>query len=230
MGQNQTQETLGQINQAPQADAQYNTQNTQQPQVEMQYTAQPQQVAAQDFYNAQYDGQTQYANYTGTVTSPVIEESKKGRGVLGALLGALVGGIAWTAIGCLGYISGWIAILIFFLAQFGYRKLAGKLDKFGVVISLIFGLLMIVPATYVAYAFSICNQLNEAFDGGFTYMEIIFNLPQYMDRYELWGEFAGNLGLGYVFTGVAAFFMGASALGDKVKKKAKNKKDAQNLK
>lgn len=180
------------------------------------------------YADSSFEPQSQYTTYTGTaVASPIIEESKKGRGFVGALIGALIGGVLWTAIGCLGYISGWIAILIFFLAQFGYKKLTGKMDKFGVIISLVLGLLMIIPATYAAYGFGFYTDLNKAFDNRFTYMEVLSNLPQYMERYDSWGPFLGNLGMGYLFTGVAAIYMGSSTYGNKAKAKREAKKSTK---
>lgn len=90
-----------------------------------------------------------YTTYTasGAYTSPVIEKNNRWKGVIGALIGAILGGLVWTAIGCLGYISGWVAILIFFLAQVGYKKLNGKEDTFGIVISVVSGcsLLFLLP-------------------------------------------------------------------------------------
>lgn len=181
-----------------------------------------------DAFNS-YETQNQYTTYTGTtMTSPIIEESKKGKGIVGAFMGALIGGIIWTIIGCLGLISGWIAILIFFLAQFGYKKMTGKMDQFGVVISLIFGLLIIIPATYASYGFSLFQALNDGASSHFTYFEVLSSLPVYMERYDLWGEFIGNLLMGYLFTGVAAFYVGASAIGDKAKAKKDAKKKAKN--
>lgn len=175
-----------------------------------------------------FEEQSQYTTYTGTtVVSPIIEDSKKGIGFVGALIGALIGGAIWTAIGCLGFISGWIAILIFFLAQFGYKKLAGKTDKFGVIISLVLGLFIIIPATYASYGFSFYKELNDAFSNRFTYWEVLADLPHYMSRYDSWGNFLGNLGKGYLFTGVAAVYMSSSAFGNKAKAGKKTKKEAK---
>lgn len=149
-----------------------------------------------------------YTTYTSSgISSPIIEESKKGRGILGAFLGALLGGIVWTLIGCLGFISGWIAVLIFFLAQAGYKKLSGQEDKFGYIISAVFGLLVIIPATYASYAFQLFKELNEGIRGYFTYWEVLVDMPLFMQRYELWGQFLGNLAIGYVFTGIMAVSM-----------------------
>ena len=177
-------------------------------------------------FNNQYTGSTEgYTTYTGTgSTSPVIENRNKGMGVVGAILGALLGGVLWTIIGCLGYVSGWITIFIFFFAQFGYNKLSGapkgaETDKFGVIISAVMGLLVIIPATYVSYGFALWKDLNTV--GSFPFMEVLRDMPFYMDRYELWGEFGRNLALGYLFTGIAAVYMLVAALSSKRGKKKK---------
>lgn len=143
---------------------------------------------------------------TGYAPSPVIEKSHRMRGVLGALGGALLGGVAWTLIGCLGYVSGYIAILIFILANAGYKLLSKKADTFGVVVSVIFGLITIIPATYCSFAFSVQKALEEGLSGKFTYGEVLMDLPMYMDRYDWWGDFWGSLAQGYIFTVVVAIF------------------------
>lgn len=109
----------------------------------------------------------------------------------------MLGGLAWTAIGCLGYISGWIAALIFVLARAGYKKMGGKEDFFGTVISAVFGLLVIIPATYASYAFNFFKAVNEGVNSHFNYFEVLRDMPVYMERYDLWGQFGMNLVKGY---------------------------------
>lgn len=149
---------------------------------------------------------------TGYAPSPVIEKPHRMRGVLGALGGALLGGVAWTLIGCLGYVSGYIAILIFILANGGYKLLSKKSDTFGVIVSVIFGLITIIPATYCSFAFSVMNALNENVPGSFAYGEVLGDLHIYLDFYDLWGDFFGNLAQGYIFTVVVAIFFIVDAL------------------
>lgn len=158
----------------------------------------------------------------GYVSSPIIQENHRMRGVLGALGGALIGGIVWTVIGCLGFISGWIAILIFVLASAGYAKLNGKQDTFGVIISLVFGLLIIVPATYCSFAFHLLQELNEGINSHFTYGEVLVDLPMYLERYGWWGNLIGSLAKGYFLTIVVAiFFVVDSLKGNSTGKKSK---------
>lgn len=159
---------------------------------------------AQNTVNGQYASGSQYGGTN--IGSPVIESDRKGLGILGAALGALAGGVIWTIIGCLGFVSGWIAALIFFLARWGYKLLSKKQDTFGNVISVVFGLIVIFPATWAAYAFSVWKALNEGIVGHFSYMEVVFDLGMYMDRYDLWGDLGTNLAMGYGFTILIAVF------------------------
>lgn len=170
------------------------------------------------------NNQDNFYSQPATITSPIIEKKNRGMGVLGAALGALLGGVLWTLVSCAGYISGWISVLIFLLAQGGYAKFSGAkkgeaADTFGVVISVIFGLLIIIPANYVAYGYAVYKKIG----GGFSFAEVLRDLLMYMDRYELWSDFLANLGLSYLFTGFVAVMVLVGAHSGK-------KKNKQNLK
>lgn len=159
---------------------------------------------AQYPYGSSYSQNGQYASgsqYGGAnIGTPVIESSRRGLGVLGAALGALAGGVVWTLIGILGFVSGWIAVLIFFLARFGYKLLSKVQDTFGNVISVVFGLIVIFPATWASYGYSVWKALNQGSLGHFPYWEVLMDLGMYMDRYDLWGDLIANLAMGYGFT------------------------------
>lgn len=186
-----------------------------------QYTQYPQNTAndpyaqySQNTANTQYPYGSPYNQYTAgsqyggsNVGSPIIETGNRPLGVLGAALGAIAGGVIWTLIGILGFVSGWISVLIFFMARFGYKLLGKVQDTFGNVISVIFGLIVIFPATWAAYAYSVWKALNETVSiGHFSYMEVVTDLAFYMERHDLWGNFAANLAMGYGFTVLVAIF------------------------
>lgn len=154
--------------------------------------------------NGQYASGSQYGG--ANIGSPVIENTNRGLGILGAALGALAGGVIWTIIGILGFVSGWIAVLIFFLARWGYKLLSKTQDTFGNVISVVFGLIVIFPATWAAYAYSVWKALNDGIVGHFSYGEVLLDLGMYMERYDLWGNLAANLAMGYGFTILVAIF------------------------
>lgn len=154
--------------------------------------------------NGQYASGNQYGG--ANLGTPVIESNRRGLGILGAALGALAGGVIWTIIGILGFVSGWIAVLIFFLARWGYKLLSKTQDTFGNVISVVFGLIVIFPATWAAYAYSVWKALNEGIVGHFSYGEVLLDLGMYMERYDLWGDLVTNLAMGYGFTILVAVF------------------------
>lgn len=149
---------------------------------------------------------------------PIIEENHRMRGALGALGGALTGGLIWMLIGCLGYMSGWIAVLGFMLANGGYTLFnKKKSDIFGVVISFIFGLAVIAPATYGSFAFQVLQALKEGLSGRFSYGEVLVDLPLYMSRYDWWGDFWMSMLKGYIFT----IIVGIGFLADGISKQKK---------
>lgn len=171
-------------------------------------------------------GYTTYGQQSGN--QPVIKEVSKVKGLIGAIGGALLGGAIWIGIGCLGFVSGWIAILIFLLAQGGYKLMnKGEIDRFGSIISVILGLVIILPATWCISGFQVFSALNKNAPGHFSYFEVLGDLRLYMDRYDLWSSFYSNLAMGYLFTGVAAIYVGIGALSSRGKEKRAAKKAAK---
>ncbi len=174
-------------------------------------------------------GYTTYGQQSGN--QPVIKEVSKVKGLIGAFGGALLGGAIWIGIGCLGFVSGWIAILIFLLAQGGYKLMnKGEIDRFGSIISVILGLVIILPATWCISGFQVFSALNKNAPGHFSYFEVLGDLRLYMDRYDLWSSFYSNLAMGYLFTGVAAIYVGIGALSSRGKEKRAAKKAAKEAK
>lgn len=171
-------------------------------------------------------GYTTYGQQSGN--QPVIKEVSKVKGLIGALGGALLGGAIWIGIGCLGFVSGWIAILIFLLAQGGYKLMnKGEIDRFGNIISVILGLVIILPATWCISGFQVFSAMNKNAPGHFSYFEILGDLRLYMDRYDLWNTFYSNLAMGYLFTGIAALYVGFGSWGSRRREKRAAKKAAK---
>lgn len=133
------------------------------------------------------------------VNGPIIQESRVGLGILGAFLGALLGGLLWTLVGALGYVSGWVGILIVILSNMGYGIMARKKDKIGLVVSIIFSVIIVIPATYLYYGWSYYRAMNEAIAGYTTLTRALLELPAYLTNYDGWTDFAGDLLIGYVF-------------------------------
>ena len=130
----------------------------------------------------------------------------KGRGVIGALLGALLGGVLWLVVGALGYISGWIGILIVLFANAGYKLFAKEESGFGTVVSLIFSLLVILPATYLAGVWTFYLELNEYVSEYIPLSRALSGYGEYLTKSDSWGGMIYNIVVGYVFMLVAGLY------------------------
>jgi len=82
-----------------------------------------------------------------------------GKGFLGALLGALIGGVAWIGIGMIGFVSGWIAFLISYLASIFYDKFKGKPSGWKIVIVSSASLLVILCSQFSLYLILVANAM-----------------------------------------------------------------------
>lgn len=134
---------------------------------------------------------------------PIIEgDSNIALGILGALGGATLGSLLWIIVGLLGYISGWVAIIMMIFAYYGYQLLGHKKDGKGLVISLVACLIMILPATYLTWSWEYYRVINEDLVGYSSFGRAIVGLPGVLTSNELWGNFAGNIIMGYVFAGI----------------------------
>lgn len=140
--------------------------------------------------------QRDLTNADGTVITP-----NYGLGVLGALGGALIGGVLWFVVGNLGYIAGIVGFVIIYLSAMGFKLGAKVLTKAGAVIAVLISVIMIFVANYVLYAWSFA----EAFEGRFTLMESLVMLPASLKEYELVGDFVKDILIGYALSLIAAF-------------------------
>lgn len=148
-----------------------------------------------------------------------IHKTHTGLGILGAMLGAMLGGLVWTIIGAAGFVSGWVGILIIFFAYKGYVILARKEGVFGIVISIIFGLIIVLPATYLSYGWIYYCALNESVSGYTTLTRALMELPAYLTQYEEWGSFGGDVLMGYGFMIFVCIIYGANFFSGRKKEK-----------
>lgn len=141
-----------------------------------------------------------------------VHKTYKGRGVLGALLGALLGGVLWAAIGALGYISGWIGVLIVLFATTGYRIFAKEESGFGTVISVIFSWIVVLPATYFAGVWSFYQELNKSLSEYIPLSRAFLGFGEYLTKTDNWGSMIYNIVIGYVFMLFAGAYNVSSVL------------------
>ncbi len=154
---------------------------------------------------------------TGNMGNPIIENSNRTLGIIGAIGGALIGGAAWVLVGYLGYIVGYLAILIYFLAVTGYKKLGKKEDTFGYVFCGILVLVVVTLATYLYFGLWLTNELKDI-GKNVTIGRVFGNMKWFLNNYDLWGSFIKNLVMGYLFSIAATVGMLVSHI-----KEVKNK-------
>ncbi len=112
-------------------------------------------------------------------------------GIIGAIIGAAIGGLAWIII------SGLSGYLMMYLAIRGYRKLSGFLDKKGQIISLVIVMLMIFFANYMYYALDYCIYNSAGSDSLGNILAAFREVPGYLTTSGKWTDFILSLIIGY---------------------------------
>lgn len=126
-------------------------------------------------------------------------------GIIGAIIGAALGGIIWIIIGKLGFIAGIAGFAMMLFAIKGYRKLAGSLDKKGQIISLIIAFVMIFIANYAQYVLEFCKYYYSNDYSMTTIIKVFKELPDLLTMADVWGDFAKDLVIGYALSIWAGF-------------------------
>ncbi len=83
-------------------------------------------------------------------------------GALGAGLFALIGAVIWVILGvATNSIFGYIAILVAFLAGFGYNKFGGKNDKMKIIIPAIVTVVILLISLFIIYYVILSNEMSK---------------------------------------------------------------------
>lgn len=133
-----------------------------------------------------------------------------GLGILGALIGALIGGASIVILSRLGFIAAISGVLIAFCTLKGYELLAKKLSKTGIIICIV--LLVITP--FAAYNLELVWQFySELKSYGMTLADSVPFLTELMrDDAELLRMYLSELGMLYAFVALGAFSIIRNAL------------------
>lgn len=101
------------------------------------------------------------------------------RGILGALLGALLGGAIWVGIGLLGYIAAIAGTAISFFAVKGYTLLGGKLNRTAVVLICLICVAVFALAQFATSdALLIRDLINEGYEPNYgEIFKATFEIP-----------------------------------------------------
>ena len=116
------------------------------------------------------------------------------KGILGALLGGLVGGIAIVLLGQSGLISAFSGVILGFGTLKGYELLSGKMDKRGLWVC--FPVMLVVP--YLADRFSWSMVIMKGF--GYPFGDAFLSVHNVISQRGLQAEYWSTLLFIYAFT------------------------------
>ena len=131
-------------------------------------------------------------------------------GIVGALLGALLGGASIILLSRLGYIASLSGVLIAFATLGGYKLLAKGMGKVGLIIC--FVLMLVTP--FAAYNLDLLLQCYEEWKAyGLTMGDSVTLLLEIMQEdSELMFTYLKELGMLYLFMILGAFSIVKNAL------------------
>lgn len=137
--------------------------------------------------------------------APVIAESENVlAGIVGAFLFSLIGGLLYFVLYQIGVIAGICGLVMFILAQFGYRLLSGNKKSISIpslITSIVVMLVMIFLAEYICLSFEIFQAYREEFD--ITFFDAIRATPNFLTESEVLGAVVQDLLFAYGFGIVA---------------------------
>jgi hypothetical protein len=151
--------------------------------------------------------------------SPEVKPAENfGLGLIGALVGAAIGGASIIGFSQLGYIASVSGVILAVCTLKGYELLGGKLSTKGIIVAIILVLVTPYLADRIDWAIRIMNQAQS--EGlAWTFGESFQVIPQMIEAGIIEEEtYVANLVQLYLFTGIGVV---ATLFGGKGKKKAK---------
>lgn len=135
-------------------------------------------------------------------SAPPSERERVGLGILGALIGALIGGASIVLLSQLGYVASISGVIMAFCTVKGYKLLAGRISKTGIILCAI--LMIVTP--FLADAIDWCLVIMEAYsEYGITMLDAFVIFPEcLMDGSIEIPDYLGNLGMLYLFVVIGA--------------------------
>lgn len=128
-------------------------------------------------------------------------------GIVGAFIGAIVGGALWVLVAQLGYISGIVGLAIAALTIYGFEKLGGRLTVPGVIISIIMIIATVYVAGNISFALDIKAMLKEYYEMDYSFATCYQMIPDVLALdSEILGGYVKDLLMGYIFTLIASVY------------------------
>lgn len=142
-------------------------------------------------------------------------------GAVGALLGSLVGAVAWALVLNFGFVASVVGFVIGWLAEKGYNLLKGKQGKGKVVILIIAVILGVLLGTFASEMITAIDMVNNGEIYGITVGDVpALILLLLIENAEYRLAVLGNVAMGLLFAGLGVFGLlkkaGDEASGTKV--------------
>lgn len=152
--------------------------------------------------------------YEGGMEMPASPEVKPAEnvalGLIGALIGALIGGASIIGLSQLGYIASISGVILAFCTLKCYALLAKGMSTKGVILCAVLMLITPFAADYLDWGILIYKELGAY---GFTFGECMQLIPEFMkDGTIVMGEYLKNLGMIYLFVLMGGFYTVKNAL------------------
>lgn len=122
-------------------------------------------------------------------------------GIVGAMLGALIGCVAWILIFRAGYMASIAGLVMAVCAMKGYELLGGHLDRKGVIASIVILIAGVYLSNKIAWSWEAYDALKDL---EITFFDVFRNLNAIIMESGLSGEFYSNLAIGYGLTALGS--------------------------
>lgn len=127
-------------------------------------------------------------------------------GAIGAVVGALIGSVAWAVVLLIGYVASIVGLLIGFLAEKGYNLLKGKQGKGKVVILIVAIILGVLVGNIAADVIDLALAIGSGEVYEITYGDIpALILFLLVEDAEYLRATLANCGMGLLFAGIGVF-------------------------
>lgn len=144
------------------------------------------------------------ATETQAGTPEVKAPERVGLGILGALIGALLGGASIILLSQLGYIASISGVILAVCTLKGYELLAKGLSTKGIIICTVLMLVTPFAADWLDWGIVVYQAFSEY---GVTFLECLQILPElFADGTIEMGEYLKNLGMIYLFVIMGGFY------------------------
>ena len=118
-------------------------------------------------------------------------------GIVGALLGSLLGVLIWVIAAQFGKIVGISGIVFIVGSLYGFKKLGGKLNIAGLIISALISVAMLLFAEYLTFAIEIFQQYKNEYD--ITFLDAFRAVADFLEDEEVYRVLLHDVVIGLLF-------------------------------